>query len=253
MKQIRPNLPKYESVNIYPLYDVHFGERIAENVLKEWRKEVLSQPNNYVILGGDLMNMALKNSKSDVYSEAMTPGQQLDKVVDFLTPIKDRILGAVPGNHEARMTRETSIDPTILVMQLLGLKHLYSPTSCLVWVKVGKGERQIPYSLFFYHGSGGGGTVGGKMNGVAKLENIMDSDVYVAGHTHISGNFRQQYIRRDDRHNNVSGVEHVFICSNDFVLWNGSYGEGMGMRPTSMAYPKITLFSYKRRIQVVTG
>lgn len=253
MKQLKPNLPKYDSINIYPLYDVHFGERIAENVLKEWRKEVLSQPNNYVILGGDLMNIALKNSKSDVYHESMTPGQQLDRVVDFLTPIKDRILGAVPGNHEARMTRDTSIDPTILVMQLLGLKHLYSPTSCVVWLKVGKGERQMPYSVYFYHGSGGGGSVGGKLNGVSKLEQSFDSDVYVAGHTHISGTYRLAYARRDDRHNSVSMVDHVFVNSNDFVLWNNSYGEAMGFRPTSKAYPKITLFGYKRRIQVVTG
>ena len=253
MKQIKPEIPKYDTVNIYPLYDVHMGERIAENVLKEWRREVLSQPNNYVILGGDLLNMALKNSKSDVYGERMTPGEQIDKMVDFLMPIKDRILGAVPGNHEARLTRDTSIDPTLFIMQLLGLKHRYSPTTCVVWLKVGKGERQIPYTIFFYHGSGGGSTVGGKMNGVAKLEQTFDSDVYVSGHTHISGTFRHQFVRRDDRHAKTTLVEHVFVNSNDFVLWHGSYGEGMGMRPTSKAYPKITLYGYKRRIQVSTG
>ena len=255
MVELYPELGAFESVNVMPLYDVHIGENIDEKLLLKWREKVLSAPNNFVIVGGDLVNMALKNSKSDVYNEELTPGQQLDKLVEFLKPLAEagRIIGAVPGNHENRMTRDTSIDPTLLLMQLLGLKHLYSPTTCLVWLKVGKGERQMPYSLFFYHGSGGGSTVGGKVNGVAKLESIIDSDVYIAGHTHISGNFRQQFIRRDDRHSNVTAVEHVFICSNAFVLWNGSYGEGMGMRPTSMAYPKITLFGYKRRIQVVTG
>lgn len=253
MKNLRPQIPKFDTVNIYPLYDVHMGERIAENVLKEWRREVLSQPNNYVILGGDLLNMALKNSKSDVYGERYSPGEQLDRMVEFLLPIKDRILGAVPGNHEARMTRDTSIDPTLLVMQLLGLKHRYSPTTSVVWLKVGKGERQIPYTIYFYHGSGGGSTVGGKLNGVAKLEQSFDSDVYVSGHTHISGTFRQQFVRRDDRHAKTTMVEHVFVNSNDFVLWHESYGEGMGFRPTSKAYPRITLFGYKRRIQVTTG
>lgn len=253
MKQLRPEIPKFETVNIYPLYDVHIGERIAENVLKEWRREVLSQPNNFVIIGGDLLNMALKNSKSDVYGERFTPDEQIDWAVEFLKPIKDRILGAVPGNHEARMKRDTSIDPMRTVMKDLGLKHLYCPASAIVWLRVGKGERQMPYSLYFYHGSGGGSTVGGKLNGVAKLEQSFDSDVYFAGHTHIVGAFQLDFTRRDDRHNNASMVTHTFVNSNAFVLWHDSYGEGMGMRPTSLSYPKVTLFSNKRRVQVVIG
>ena len=253
MVELYPELGAFESVNVMPLYDVHIGENIDEKLLLKWREKVLSAPNNFVIVGGDLVNMALKNSKSDPYGATMSPMKQMEKAVEFLLPIKDRILGMVPGNHEARMTKDTSVDPMYFIATELGLKHLYSPTTCVLWLKVGSGERKTPFSMYFYHGSGGGKSVGGKLSGVAKLEETLDADVYVAGHTHIPGSFVLGYMRRDVRHDRYVHVNHYFVNSNDFVIWDNSYAEAWGSRPTAKAIPVITFYDSPRDIEVKIG
>ena len=253
MVELHPEIGAFESVNVMPLYDVHIGEHIDEKLLLKWREKVLSAPNNFVIVGGDLVNMALKNSKSDPYSATMTPMKQIEKAVEFLLPIKDRILGMVPGNHEARMTKDTSVDPMYFIATELGLKDIYSPTTCVVWLKVGVKTNKSVFSIFFYHGSGGGKSIGGKTSGVMKLEETLDADVYVAGHTHMPAGVPLGYMRRDVRHDRYIHVNHYFVNSNDFVIWNNSYAEAWGSRPTAKAIPVITFYGSPRDVEVKIG
>lgn len=63
---------------------------------------ILSESNRYVVLNGDLMNTALKNSKSDVYKDTLKPSEQLELLKKELMPIKHRILAATNENHENR-------------------------------------------------------------------------------------------------------------------------------------------------------
>lgn len=113
MKIIRVNLNKennkiMEDITIIPIADVHIGDKLANlKLFKETIERIKNEPNTYTIINGDLCNMALKNSKSDVYSDDLSPMEQVITMVDYLKPIKDKILVIGTGNHEDRTQKET--------------------------------------------------------------------------------------------------------------------------------------------------
>lgn len=99
-------------INIYPIGDVHIGSKECDmKMLLEWRKLVLDDPYGYAVIVGDMMNMALKTSKSNVYEDVMNPLQQKEFCYEFLLPIRDKILAACSGNHEQRNVKEVGTNP----------------------------------------------------------------------------------------------------------------------------------------------
>jgi len=120
-----------ESVEVIPIGDVHVGDEFFdEKMLKRWIDYILEKENRYVILNGDLMDMALTTSISDTYGAKMSPSQQVQYVAKMLSPIKDRVLAFGTGNHSERVYRSTGIDVDYLLALELGLKDKYlTPSS----------------------------------------------------------------------------------------------------------------------------
>ena len=97
------HFPKNDDIRIYPIADVHFGA--IECMEGEWQRfcnNLLSDPNAYVVLCGDLINNATRSSVSNVFEDRLRPREQKKLMAELLTPLKDRILCALPGNHERR-------------------------------------------------------------------------------------------------------------------------------------------------------
>ena len=90
MKVINVNLGKeLKELRIIPISDVHLGDKLTNyKLLKEVLQTIKDTPNVYTILNGDLCNTALKNSKSDVYVDEMSPMEQINYLIELLEPIK---------------------------------------------------------------------------------------------------------------------------------------------------------------------
>ena len=84
---------KNNEFQIMVLGDMHIGDDLCDiKLIKETIDYVKNTKNCYVILNGDLLNNALKTSKSDVYKETMTMEEEQDLLIDLLKPIKNKIL-----------------------------------------------------------------------------------------------------------------------------------------------------------------
>ncbi len=60
-------LEPFESLELYPLADVHFGDpKTDEELFKRFIKFISDQPNRFIICDGDLINNAIKTSISDI-------------------------------------------------------------------------------------------------------------------------------------------------------------------------------------------
>ena len=140
MKVIKQDLSEeIDKLTIIPISDVHIGDKTADlKAFKETLDRIQKEPNTYTILNGDLCNVALKNSKSDVYSDELTPMQQVLQVIKFLEPIKDKILVMSNGNHEDRITKDTNIDVLYLVAKQLQIEQVYSPSWWYLYLSFGK-------------------------------------------------------------------------------------------------------------------
>lgn len=255
MKVIKRDLDeKIEKLTIIPISDVHIGDKKAD--LKAFRdviERIKNEPNTYTILNGDLCNIALKNSKSDVYSDEMTPMEQVIKVLDFLEPIKDKILVMSNGNHEDRITKDTSIDVLYLVAKQLHLEQVYSPSWWYLYLSFGKTNKNRPvlYTLTGYHGHGGGTTSGGKINKVKKMSQVVLADVYLMSHVHEPITTKGVIFTPDYQHKSVVKKEMYYCISNAFVEYEGSYAEKMGLTPSNTGINEIELDGNKKKVRLI--
>lgn len=254
MKTIKITLPKeLKRITIVPLADLHIGDPHHDAAgLKRTIEFIKKTKDAYCICNGDLMNTALKTSVSDVYSEVLSPMEQLIAVRDILLPIKDKILCITSGNHEARVYKTAGIDSSMLLARELGIENRYAAESAVIFLKLGQKEKehknqQMQYSIFVNHGYGGGRKIGGKLNSLEEVTGVIDADVYIHSHTHLPAIFKQNFYRTNLPHQSIEEVEKLFVNTNAFLNYGG-YGEALEFRPASRSVPMIILSGTERAL-----
>lgn len=258
MTTIKVELPeKLKEAHIHTFADLHIGDPLCDiKHIKERIEEVKNDETAYIILNGDIINNATKNSVSDIYSEVLSPMSALQVAVDLFKPVKDKILCITQGNHEARTYRESGADLMRIMAKELAMEERYSPIAILLFLRLGKNEkmkeskghkRQIWYSVYVTHGSGGGRTTGSKANALEQLAGIIDCDIYIHSHTHSPLSFPQDFFRANANNSSVQKVTHIFINTNAELDYGG-YGETAKFKPASKAITIITLSGRHKRI-----
>ena len=204
-------------INIYPLGDVHIGSKECNvSLFKEWIEMVKQDPYGYVVIIGDMMNMGLKNSNSNVYEEALTPMEQKDLCYELLNPIANRILAGCSGNHEYRSVREVGMNPLYDVFCRMRIEDRYRENACFIKLTVGKqGKNPNAYGVVLSHGS--------SKNKDKRWTYAVDGcDCFISGHTHEATHEPLGKIRMDLTHNKVKMVGYQQIVVTPFQSY-GSY------------------------------
>ena len=239
MEFVNVTLSGDEENYIIPFGDVHIGDPCFSEAIFDEIIEKAKMDNVYLLLVGDLINNALKNSKSDVYKDTLEPMEQVKTIIKKLMPVRDKIIGLVAGNHEDRTSKECGIDLSELIAEKLEIP--YSNSTMYLQIKSGKyGTGFNNYTIFCAHGNGGGGTKGSKANKLHSLSNLAVADIYCMGHIHDSIVFSDPIYLPDTRHNKVSMKKRYYMSSGSCLTYGG-YGEKLLLRPGSSTYPIIKL------------
>lgn len=259
MKTIKIDLPRdLELVELHTFADEHIGDdnsdikRVMERI-----DYVKNTPNAYCILNGDIIDNATKTSIGDTYTQVFNPMEQLAKAVELFEPIKDKILCITHGNHENRTYKKEGINLSALIANQLDLADRYTPTSAVLFIRLGENskgwketngsgkKRQICYTLYVLHGSGGGRKEGAKAIRLADMASIIDTDIYIHSHTHLPMIMKQGYHRIDDRNSTVALVTKLFVNTAANLSYGG-YGEAQEFKPSSKDTPIIYLNGRKK-------
>lgn len=249
-----------QPITIIPISDVHYGA--LEHLQKEWLdfcKMVEQSENTYIILGGDLVNNNVRTcSFINPYDEVVRPREQKSRMVEFLKPIKDRVLCAVSGNHEARSLKDDDIDITYDIMAKLDIEDFYRQN--MAFMKVSLGHRRndnTPIQSFTFavtHGAGGGIYTGATVNRNERFGNIIDGlDCLVVGHTH-KGTVSKPSKIVIDRKNALVSMSSYTVISMPSWLNYGGYAMKKMLLPAHVADPqKIKLYmrQNQKKIEVV--
>lgn len=244
-----------QDIAIIPISDVHLGA--AEHKQKEWEaftKGILSIPNCYITLGGDLINNATRSSVSNIFEETMRPRDQKRRMVEMLEPIKDRILCAVRGNHEARSGKDADDDPVYDIMCKLDLEHLYRENMAFLKLQFGdpkKDGRYNPTYMFVVtHGAGGGILTGGNVNRNERFGYVIDGmDCLIVGHTHKPWVTQPSKIKIDPFNNKVTIKPFKVVSASSWVDYGGYAAQKM-LLPTSHAPQTISVCGKRKEIKV---
>lgn len=259
MKVIKIDLPReLSSIELHTFADEHIGDEHCDiKRLIERIEYVKNTPHAYCILNGDLMDNATKTSIGDTYTQTFNPMEQLARAVELFAPIKDKILCITHGNHENRTYKKEGINLSCLIAEQLGLADKYTPTSAVLFIRMGenangkkesKGSgklRQICYTLYVLHGSGGGRKEGAKAIRLADMASIIDCDIYIHSHTHLPMIMKQGFHRIDPRNNMVAFVTKLFVNTAANLTYGG-YGEAGEFKPSSQDTPVIYLSGEKK-------
>jgi hypothetical protein len=168
------------SLEILQITDIQYGHKQCKvDKLKEYCDWVLSEPQRYVVLGGDLVDAGHSQSKGSPFEQIGDPQEEIWNLCEILAPIRHRVLGYTGGNHERRsIPTFGDLGKTIATI----LKVPYSPGKQHIDIKFGKHQ---PFKISMHHsGPGGGGTVGALANSLARLMSQGDSQLYLCGHLH---------------------------------------------------------------------
>ncbi len=262
MKIIKIDLPRdLSSIELHTFADEHIGDEHSDIKRVMQRIEyVKNTPNAYCIMNGDIMDNATKTSIGDTYTQVLNPMEQLARAVELFEPIKDKILCITHGNHENRTYKKEGINLSRLIANQLGLADRYTPTSAVLFIRLGENSRgkkesngsgklrQICYTIYALHGSGGGRKEGAKAIRLADMASIIDTDIYIHSHTHLPMIMKQGYHRIDDRNNAVAHVTKLFV-NTAANLDYGGYGEAGEFKPSSTDTPVIYLSGTKKSFE----
>ena len=252
---ITHHFPDNRDITLYPISDVHLGA--SEHMEREWDdfcRMIAETPNAYIILGGDLINNATRNSVSNVFEETMRPREQKKLIAEMLMPIRDRILCSVSGNHERRSGKDADDDPTYDIMCKLDLEHLYRENMAFVKLQIGNkegnGYKNPTYMLTVTHGAGGGMLTGGSVNRNERFGYVIDGmDCLIVGHTHKPFVTQPSKIKIDPYNNKVDIKPFKVVSSSSWLKYGGYAAQKM-LLPSSHAPQVITLCGNRKDIKV---
>lgn len=235
IKPIKINLEEDNNIQIYVLSDMHIGDANADlPTLKKIIEHIKNTPNMYVILLGDILNTALKTSKSDIYSETLNIMDAQKLALQLLLPIKDKILAMTPGNHENRVWKEVGIDLSLWLAEKLEVQDRYRNNNIALTIQFGSDVNGNPFRLniFGQHGAyGGGRRLGAAMNALEDLDGIVgNADIYIRAHTHQPIQGSRNIFLFDDKGNIHRRTKYYF--NSPSVLNYGGYAAEKGYKPT---------------------
>lgn len=237
---------KYEDLdylNIYPLGDVHIGSKECDlELLKEWVEMVKNDPNGVVVIVGDMMNMGLKNSKSNVYEERLTPMEQKELCYELLSPIADKIIAGCSGNHEYRAVKEVGMNPLYDVFCRLRIEDRYRENVCFIKLTVGKqGKNPNTYGVVLTHGKS-------KNKDDLWTYSVDGCDCFISGHTHLGTHQPMGKIRMDLTHNKVKTVGYQQVVVMPFQRYGGYAVRGKYLPNHLGQFQRITFDGTSKRV-----
>lgn len=253
MKTINIELGRHlKNIRVITLADYHTGSPNCNvELIKREIEFIKNNEDVFVLVNGDLIDNVTRTSLGDVYTQVLSPMQQMQTVIDMLTPIKHKILCLTSGNHEDRSYKTDGVDLMRIVAKELGLEDRYSNTSCVLFIRFGQTfrketsgsgkNRMVCYTMYVTHGSGGGGSIGSKSNRASALQGIIDTDIYVISHMHTPNAFKEAYHRVDTRNSAVTIVDKLFVITGAKLDWNGSYADKKSLKPSALVNPIINL------------
>jgi len=246
----------FTGIDMPPISDAHYGNPLFS--LKHFRRtlEFLGRPNAYSLLNGDLCESTLRTSKGEIYKQVGSPEDQRDKMIDLLYPYREKLLGAVDGNHEDRIWREAGIHIIRDIARALGIP--YRPEGLLHKISFGKGNSNHsdkPFVFWVYqtHGYGGARTTAAKAVKVERTSFWIHADCYLMSHDHVVNTAPSVYLLPDPRTRNeksdnggetgfkvgrVKAHRKMLVKTNAYLKWGG-YSEFGGFPPTDLATPLV--------------
>ncbi|MFQ5531025.1 MAG: hypothetical protein ACE5ES_00250 [Candidatus Nanoarchaeia archaeon] len=114
-----------------------------------------------------------------MWEQSSSPAEQIDEIISLLKPVQDKIIGLVDGNHELRIWKKTSLNPTKIIANELGVPNMGINAYINLHI-----NDELHYDTFWIHGSRGG-LPETALRYAFYSGRASDTDFFVMGHSHF--------------------------------------------------------------------
>jgi len=246
------------------LADTHLGNANAkERELRVLVEQIKQEPLTYWVHLGDMCEyIQMSDPRFDAHDLA---GWLLDadsladigraettRFLRIMSPVKDKCLALVRGNHEASILRHSECDAYARIVEGLAdgqHEHRLDEQGFLTWT-FARGRTSGRWSLrcLLAHGAGGGSSDGNAANKLGKLAKQVDNvDVVAMGHVH-DPLYRTVTKRRPGlrEHREVT-VHHISVPA---MAGNMAYAQAKNLPPHPTGWAEVHIEPDKRRLSV---
>lgn len=242
------NLPnEMEYADIYFIHDLHYGSELFNE--KKWenlKKKITEDNNAFVCWVGDLMENAIPNSKSDMFSQRYSPAEQKEWVTQQLKDLAGKTFAVVPGNHEKnRTTKVSGLYPLYDCCLIAGVDDKYRNTIAFLDVGIGTVKSDKRKQVHYF----------GQVQHKAKdLKNYHSSDYtdgidfFVSGHDHETKD-KPRAKMVFDKHNKVIYKRNIECLNCGSFCDFGGYGSENAYRPQSDKMYKLRIYGDRREME----
>jgi hypothetical protein len=253
---------------IYALGDIHWGNfGCSLDTLHRDIATIKADPLAKVILMGDLADYISPADKRWDPS-CVTPRAKISDMGDWgkylargvvaeLTPIKDKIIGGLSGNHEHTFECRQAQQLHAWTCAELGIPDWgYCCFLDLSFRYVGsKGGYKVKrsvhrngnenygisrtYRFFCHHGAGAAQTPGGKTNRLVAFMNSNEADIFLIGHVHEKDVKRLDILSADNLCRVITSRKKLGVFTGTYLKTyqegaRPGYGERAGYRPVPL-------------------
>lgn len=243
------NLPKdIGFADIFFLHDIHFGsELFNEQKWKSLKKKIQENDVAYVCWIGDVMENAIPNSKSDVFTQKHSPAEQKEWATQEIFDLRNKTLAVVAGNHERNRTTKTcGLYPLYDICMLAGVDNKYRDAIAYLDIGVGKVQgknKQVHYFGQIQH-------VSRETKNYGYSDYTDGIDFFAFGHDHCP-NDRPRAKIVFDQHNKVIYKRNIENINCGSFCEFGGYGAKSAYRPQSDKIYQLRLFAKEKKMETV--
>ena len=239
-------------IHIVPLADLHIGSPQADlELIKETCDYIAHTDGFFTILNGDLIDHITTTSVGSVFEATMDTKNQVTSAVYYLRELaeKKKIINVVSGNHELRPTGDGLTPIDLILAHLMNyddtLNERYCEDGAFTFITMknraaGNTLSTATFTVFNIHGSGSGRKIGGKVQRLDDLSQVVPANVYITSHNHQPETHRGVFYDVNTQKKTVREQPCVYVSTNSYLKYGG-YGARAGMKPLSRGIPVITL------------
>lgn len=235
MFRLRQFVNNAEQIEIIPLGDVHFSSPNCNIKSFKGIIEYITHADNCYVIGmGDYFDAILpKDKRYDPSDEFKVMDETFDKMKDILSPIKEKILCLLTGNHEYRLHCDGYGDMTKRLSKELSVP--YAGFSTFLRIETKQPVKKI--TIYAHHGWFAGRQRGSKINNLENLMRDYEADIFLVGHSHDLFATRRVRI-------NFNGAKKVIFANTGSFLETATWGttgysERSGYSPQKLGVVKI--------------
>ena len=252
-----------EPIKIHLLGDIHAGiKHCSESQILDRVKEIKNDPNAYFIGMGDYADFITPSDpRWDIqviadWVEKDNLARSLEKhVINLFSPIKDKCLGLLEGNHEDAIRIHNHDDVQKNICNELSVSNLGYTVIIIFTLKRRKSTESHHLKGVFTHGSGWAVTKGSKINRLERFMNMFPTcRIAAMGHMHDRIDHTLPYLDINTE-GKIVDAQRVGVVSGSWLRTyaqgvRASYAEKKGYPPTTLGSPVIMIKPNENRIWV---